>query len=63
MLFDDTQQLFAETVRAFARQRLKPRYASWEGEPFSRELTAELGELGVLGLSVPVEHGGSGRVW
>ena len=64
MLFDATQEQFAETVRSFARDRLKPRYARWEREPFSRglvgELTAELGELGVLGLLVPANRGGSG---
>lgn len=64
MLFDATQKLFAETVRSYARDRLKPRYAGWEREPFSRsqvaELTAELGDLGVLGLLVPAARGGSG---
>ncbi len=56
----DEQRLFAETVRRFALQRLKPDYATWDrGEPFPRERVAELAQLGITGLRVPAEYGGA----
>jgi cyclohexanecarboxyl-CoA dehydrogenase len=58
--FSDEQELLRETVRRYATERLAPDYARWESEPFPRERVVELGDLGILGLLIPPEYGGSG---
>lgn len=60
MIFDDEQMQFAETVRAFARGRLKPQYSRWENEAPDPQFIAEIASLGVTGLLIPEEYGGSG---
>ncbi|MDP1820180.1 MAG: acyl-CoA dehydrogenase family protein [Acidimicrobiales bacterium] len=37
-----------------------PEACRWRTEPYPRELLGELGDLGVLGIKMPEEHGGSG---
>ena len=59
MIPDDTQTLFAQTLRSIARERLKPDYGRREREPLLDGFVADLGQLGVLGLRVPEEHGGT----
>ena len=54
-------ELLRETVRAFARDRIAPRAAEIDaGNEFPRDLWPELGELGLLGITVEEEYGGSG---
>lgn len=51
----------AETARAFARERLAPHAAAFEkAGRIPREVLAELGRLGFLGMTVPPEWGGAG---
>jgi cyclohexanecarboxyl-CoA dehydrogenase len=58
--FDETERTFQDVVRRYARERLLPDYQRWDsGERFPRERVAELGSLGLMGLRVPVEYGGS----
>ncbi len=57
--FSDEDDLLRETVRRYATERLAPDYARWESEPFPRERVKELGDLGVLGMLIPPEYGGS----
>ena len=48
-------------ARRFADERIAPRAAEWDREhTFPRELFGELGELGLMGVCVPAEHGGAG---
>jgi alkylation response protein AidB-like acyl-CoA dehydrogenase len=48
-------------ARRFAAERIAPHAADWDrGHVFPRELFAELGELGLMGVCVPEEHGGAG---
>jgi short-chain 2-methylacyl-CoA dehydrogenase len=55
------QELIRETVRSFARDRVAPMAAELDRQSrFPYELVAELGELGLMGLPVPEEHGGAG---
>ncbi|MDP1818657.1 MAG: acyl-CoA dehydrogenase family protein [Acidimicrobiales bacterium] len=59
----DEDELFARTLRDYASSRLLPDMARWRREPYPREFLRELGELGVLGLKVPEEYGGSGATY
>ncbi|HET9737242.1 MAG TPA: acyl-CoA dehydrogenase family protein, partial [Solirubrobacteraceae bacterium] len=53
------QEEIRELARRFADDRIAPRAAEWDrGHVFPRELFAELGELGLMGVCVPEEHGG-----
>ncbi len=55
------QELVRSTVREFARERVAPVAAELDREArFPYELVAELGELGLMGMPVPEEYGGSG---
>jgi isovaleryl-CoA dehydrogenase len=52
--------LLRDTVRSFAADRIAPRAAEIdEKNLFPRELWAELGELGLLGITVEGKYGGS----
>jgi cyclohexanecarboxyl-CoA dehydrogenase len=58
--FSDQEQQFAESMRRYALERLRPEYARYDrGTPFPRERIRELGELGITGLRVPGEFGGA----
>jgi alkylation response protein AidB-like acyl-CoA dehydrogenase len=57
---DDVQQSIQETARAFARERIAPVAAENDRERrFPVDLVRGLGELGLLAVNVPAEHGGS----
>src|SRR5581483_5788796 len=58
--WSEEDELLRETVRRYATERLAPDYSRWEREPFPRERVKELGDLGVLGMLIPEEYGGSG---
>src|SRR5574340_520059 len=59
--FTEEQQEFADTLSAFSTRELLPHYrdrsASYE---FPFEAFKQLGELGVLGIGLPEEFGGTG---
>jgi cyclohexanecarboxyl-CoA dehydrogenase len=59
LAFSPEQEELARTLRQFARKELAPRSAHWDktGE-FPWEAWRRMGELGLLGLRVPVAHGG-----
>jgi alkylation response protein AidB-like acyl-CoA dehydrogenase len=55
------QQEIRSLARRFADEKIVPRAPQWDREhTFPRELFAELGELGLMGVCVPAEHGGAG---
>nr|WP_314875551.1 acyl-CoA dehydrogenase [uncultured Pseudomonas sp.] len=60
MLVTDEQQQIADAVRDFAQERLKPFAEQWDKEHrFPREAIAEMAELGLFGMLVPEQWGGS----
>lgn len=56
----EDQQLIIETARAFAQEKLRPNAARWEEEGLDRGVLRELAALGLAGIYVGEEHGGSG---
>ena len=53
--------LLRETVTAFARDQIAPRAAAIDtSNEFPRDLWPQMGELGLLGITVEEEFGGTG---
>lgn len=51
----------AQTAKDFAAQFIKPHVSEWdESQHFPLEVFKELGKLGMMGVFVPEEYGGSG---
>lgn len=60
MKLSEDIELLRETVRRFAEDTIAPRAAAIdEANAFPQELWRELGELGLLGISIPAEYGGA----
>jgi len=57
----DEQRAVRALARDFAEREIAPHAAAWDREHrFPAEVFARLGELGLMGACVPVEHGGAG---
>jgi len=57
----ETQQSVKAMVRDFAEKNIRPNIMEWdEAQHFPVELFKQLGELGLMGVLVPEEYGGSG---
>lgn len=57
----DTQVQIADMVRDFADRHIRPEMMEWdESQKFPVELFREMGALGLMGVLVPAEYGGSG---
>lgn len=57
----DEHEALVRMCRDFADREIRPIAASLDREArFPSELVARLGELGLMGIEVPIEHGGSG---
>jgi short/branched chain acyl-CoA dehydrogenase len=58
---DPEHELVRSTVREFAQERVAPVAEELDREGrFPYELVAELGELGLMGMTIPEEFGGAG---
>lgn len=56
----DDERLIRDTARSFAQDRLAPRIAdAFSGETAERGLFEDMGELGLLGPTLPEEYGGA----
>lgn len=63
-LFNPTPEhkMIRETIRAFVETEVEPQALEFDRkEKFNLPLFRKLGELGVLGLTVPEEYGGAGQ--
>lgn len=60
MELTESQGLIQDMARRFAAERLSPNSAAWdETAHFPREVLREMGALGLMGMLVPDEYGGS----
>lgn len=58
---DEITQQVAQTAKDFALQHIKPHLMEWdEKQEFPVHIFKELGKLGMMGVLVPEEYGGSG---
>jgi alkylation response protein AidB-like acyl-CoA dehydrogenase len=61
VILDEQQTMMRDVARQFAQQRLAPHAARWDREShFPMEEIREMGRLGLMGITVPVEWGGAG---
>lgn len=59
--FSDEQKMLQDTVRQFAREELAPKIEQLDHEEgFNREAFNKMGQLGLLGITVPEADGGAG---
>src|SRR6476661_839215 len=57
----DNQRMITQMVRDFAEKNIRPHIMEWdESQTFPVEVFKKLGELGLMGVLVPEEYGGSG---
>jgi glutaryl-CoA dehydrogenase len=57
----DEERLVRDTAEGYAQERLQPRVTkAYMDEDFDREIMREMGELGLLGATIPGEYGGAG---
>ncbi|MGQ0559412.1 MAG: acyl-CoA dehydrogenase [Sphingosinicella sp.] len=57
----DEERMVRDTAEAYARDKLQPRVTSaYLEERFDRGIMDEMGSLGLLGATIPSEHGGAG---
>jgi glutaryl-CoA dehydrogenase len=57
----DEERLVRDTAESYAQERLQPRVTeAFLEENFDREIMREMGELGLLGATIPTEYGGAG---
>src|SRR6202012_1432523 len=60
-LLSEDEQLFRETVRQFAQDNIAPMVRTMdEQQHFHSELIPQLFNLGLMGVEIPIEYGGSG---
>ena len=57
----ENQTMIAQMVRDFAEKNIRPYIMEWdESQTFPVHIFKQLGELGLMGVLVPQEYGGSG---
>jgi glutaryl-CoA dehydrogenase len=57
----DEERMVRDTAEAYAQERLQPRVTeAYLHENFDRSILSEMGELGLLGATVPETYGGAG---
>ncbi|MEW9500866.1 acyl-CoA dehydrogenase [Jeotgalibacillus marinus] len=57
--FTEEQKMMRKMVRDFARDEVAPFIERMEQGEFPREIIKKMGELGLMGISVPEKYGGS----
>lgn len=58
---NENQLMIADMIRKFGDEHIRPKMMEWdEAQIFPVEVFKKLGELGLMGVIVPAEYGGSG---
>jgi alkylation response protein AidB-like acyl-CoA dehydrogenase len=58
---NENQLMIADMIKKFAADNIRPKMMEWdESQEFPVEVFKKLGELGLMGVLVPEEYGGSG---
>ncbi len=58
---NENQDMIAQMVRDFAEKNIRPNVFEWDkNEHFPVDVMKQMGELGLLGIFIPEEYGGSG---
>lgn len=58
---NENQQMITDMIRKFGEENIRPKLMEWdEKQEFPVDVMKQLGELGLLGVLVPTEYGGSG---
>ena len=59
-IFTEEHEALRESIRAFVVRELAPHAEEWEEATFPDSVFRRMGELGLLGLSMPERYGGQG---
>ncbi len=60
----EEERAVRDTARAYAQDKLMPRIIEWyREEKFDRKVITEMGQLGLLGPTIPEEYGGAGLTY
>ncbi len=58
---EEDERLIADSARAYAQEKLQPRVTqAFQNEETNPEIFREMGEMGLLGTTIPEEYGGIG---
>ena len=59
--YNENQQMIADMIRTFGKNEITPNVREWDdNQIFPVEVFKKLGDLGLMGVLVPAEYGGSG---
>lgn len=58
--FTEEQLMMRDMVRSFANDKIAPFVEEMEKGVFPRDILAQMGELGLMGITVPEQYGGAG---
>ena len=59
--FTEEQEMLRKAVREFVESEIAPKAAEWDEKDYCPvELWPVMGELGILGIFIPEEYGGTG---
>ena len=58
---NENQLMIADMIKKFGEEHIRPKLMEWdESQEFPMQVFKKLGELGLMGVLVPTEYGGSG---
>ncbi len=57
----EDERMIADSARSYCREKLLPRVVdAYREESFDRAIMTEMGEMGLLGVTIPEQFGGLG---